>query len=606
MKASVNEYNLPERVLRWSGPFIIAVVAVLGLIWSWGTWPDVLVDFGRELYVPWRLTEGQVLYRDIASFNGPFSPYVLALWFYCFSVSLQSLFIFNAFIIAGVLCLLYRIFFQIAGRISATLSCLTFLVGFAFSEFSDTGSYSWMCPYSHEMTHGVALSLLSIYLLFHYASSCKLIWIGVSGLVLGLVFLTKAEIFLAVFVGNIAGIFAMLWLKRYGWKFTLLTVTVWLGSTMLPIVISYILLSIAMSPSDALYATMGSWPHVFNSDIKKLLFYKLVMGTLNPIESIIIILKWVGWYILIFAPAVGLSFICRHVKIAPLKISIITFLLVSSVFLLLLYKEMIAWYDIPRPWQVFVILLGLILFWPIVRRRYESKEHPAVILRFAITLFSFVLLARMFLSVHIVHYGFALALPATLMLVVALWDWIPEILRKLGGQTIVFRGAVFAVLLVTATVHIIISDKSLNNKNYVVGSEADAFMSDKRGIHVEKAIQILRKKMKDGETLAVLPEGIMLNYQLRVQNPTPYVVYLPLEIIINGEDEMIKSFQRHPPNYVVLIHRDTSEYGFRFFGKDYGKSLWNWITENYVFTNHIGAMPFNSNDFGIMIGEKKD
>ncbi len=40
----------------------IAAAFVVMAAWSWRTWPDVLVDYGRELYVPWRLAAGQTLY----------------------------------------------------------------------------------------------------------------------------------------------------------------------------------------------------------------------------------------------------------------------------------------------------------------------------------------------------------------------------------------------------------------------------------------------------------------------------------------------------------------------------------------------------------------
>ena len=59
---------------------------------SWGAWPDVMVDFGRELYVPWRITLGEVLYRDLEWFNGPLSQYVNALWFRLFGVGAWTLF----------------------------------------------------------------------------------------------------------------------------------------------------------------------------------------------------------------------------------------------------------------------------------------------------------------------------------------------------------------------------------------------------------------------------------------------------------------------------------------------------------------------------------
>ena len=41
--------------------------------WSWRTWPDVFIDFGREAYVAWRLSEGDVLHRDIVYVSGPLS-----------------------------------------------------------------------------------------------------------------------------------------------------------------------------------------------------------------------------------------------------------------------------------------------------------------------------------------------------------------------------------------------------------------------------------------------------------------------------------------------------------------------------------------------------
>ena len=45
---------------------------------SWRKWPDPLIDFGRELYLPWRLANGAVLYRDVDDFYGPLSQYLNA------------------------------------------------------------------------------------------------------------------------------------------------------------------------------------------------------------------------------------------------------------------------------------------------------------------------------------------------------------------------------------------------------------------------------------------------------------------------------------------------------------------------------------------------
>lgn len=44
--------EIPAAWLAYCGPTTVAATTLAMLVWSWGTWPDVLVDFGRELYVP--------------------------------------------------------------------------------------------------------------------------------------------------------------------------------------------------------------------------------------------------------------------------------------------------------------------------------------------------------------------------------------------------------------------------------------------------------------------------------------------------------------------------------------------------------------------------
>ena len=61
------------------------------MLWTWQTWPDVLIDFGVQLYVPWRLSAGEVLYRDIAHYTGPLSVYYHAIFFRIFGPSLRVL-----------------------------------------------------------------------------------------------------------------------------------------------------------------------------------------------------------------------------------------------------------------------------------------------------------------------------------------------------------------------------------------------------------------------------------------------------------------------------------------------------------------------------------
>ena len=76
------------------------------LMLTWRCWPDVIIDFGRELYVPWRLSEGDVLYTDIAYFNGPISPYFNAMMFHWFGASLTTLVMTNVVLLLGLVTLI--------------------------------------------------------------------------------------------------------------------------------------------------------------------------------------------------------------------------------------------------------------------------------------------------------------------------------------------------------------------------------------------------------------------------------------------------------------------------------------------------------------------
>ena len=139
---------------RWSDRVLPAAVFVGMACWSWGKWPDLFIDFGRELYVPWQILEGKALGKDIAYLNGPLSPYVNACAFRLFGTGLRTLVILNLCILAVLCALLRHLFRWAGGRLCGFLTVLVFLLLFAFAQYGPVGNFNYVCPYSHEMTHG--------------------------------------------------------------------------------------------------------------------------------------------------------------------------------------------------------------------------------------------------------------------------------------------------------------------------------------------------------------------------------------------------------------------------------------------------------------------
>ena len=62
--------------------------------------------------------------------------------------------------------------------------------------------------------------------------------------------------------------------------------------------------------------------------------------------------------------------------------------------------------------------------------------------------------------------------------------------------------------------------------------------------------------------------------------------------MIFGEDRILASFQKHPPDLVLLVPRDVTEFGPAAFGRGYSEHLYNWIISNYRLVWHLESPPF--------------
>ncbi|HZI67356.1 MAG TPA: hypothetical protein VFF17_12395, partial [Thermoanaerobaculia bacterium] len=76
------------------GAFAAATVGLF--LVSRGKWSDALVDSGREWIVPDALARGDLLYRDVVYWFGPFTPYFHAAFFEVLGSSFRTL------VVAGI------------------------------------------------------------------------------------------------------------------------------------------------------------------------------------------------------------------------------------------------------------------------------------------------------------------------------------------------------------------------------------------------------------------------------------------------------------------------------------------------------------------------
>lgn len=73
-----------------------------------------------------------------------------------------------------------------------------------------------------------------------------------------------------------------------------------------------------------------------------------------------------------------------------------------------------------------------------------------------------------------------------------------------------------------------------------------------------------------GGTLAVIPEGITVNYLAGVRTPLTFHTFTPVEVDApQTEAAIVRELTAHPPDRVLIVSRDLREYGARGFGVDY-------------------------------------
>ena len=67
---------------------------------------------------------------------------------------------------------------------------------------------------------------------------------------------------------------------------------------------------------------------------------------------------------------------------------------------------------------------------------------------------------------------------------------------------------------------------------------------------------------------------------------------------------MLAAIRAHPPDYVIVSTRDSSEMGAALFGVDYATSLWDWLVAHYIEVERFGAWPAEASGFGLAVFER--
>jgi 4-amino-4-deoxy-L-arabinose transferase-like glycosyltransferase len=558
------------------GGAVVALCLAILTVQTWRKWGDMLVDFGVQLYLPWKLSTGAVLYRDVAYLTGgPLSQYYHALLFRVFGVSLLTIVVSNLVILVLLLALVYVCFYRISDAWTATVAGLALVLVFAFAQYRGLGIFNYVSPYSHEIVHGLVLSIAVLWLLSRWLQEERIVLALLAGIGSGLVLLTKPEIFLALALAQAAAL-ALFWKGKHKPVLLARSALSMAGGAVLPPAAFFLYFIQHESFRQSLRSVLWAWTAVLRHAADNE-FYRWCLGLTAPAYNIKMILIETASLAAILGVCAALCLIKRPGLMGN-SLLVLAALEVGNLALAFNWGQ--CGYVLPA-----LCLASLGLFLWQARKKGLGDVQPLPLLW---GVFSLALLAKLGIYPRLWHYGFVLAMPAFLDAVYFLLWQLPSFLESHGAQAVYFRAAVSLGLLIGMGQLWLDSRFFYDQRTAWVGQGAERMLVFKpallpSGVTLGRVAGWIQTHTPPHSTLAVLPDGSMLNYLLRRDNPTGYLRWNLAESTVFGQVNMNRAFMRSQPDYIVLIEFNISQFGLKPFGQDPrdGLELKQWINAHY-------------------------
>ena len=578
---------------------------------SWLKWPDLLIDFGEQVYIPWRLSEDQVLYRDIAYGYGPLSSYLHALLFKIFGPGINILIGFNLLVVTGLSVLIYFLFKKLTNPLTGFLCAFAFLTLFAFGQYQGGGNYNFICSYVYSLPHGVALSFIALFFFLKFLESSQLKYLGFSGGVVGLVYWTKMEVFVALAFSLLLGLLASWFQRRLNKGEAVREALITLTAFMIPVLLFYSYFLTKMPLKEALVTLPN--PFSFLGQVGSLKQFQLnqwILGFDQPVSNLLKLLQYFFVLIGVLGFIIGIDSLLsgplKHVK----RLSLL--FLVSLVGLLFVVSPQIPWIYLGRPLPLISILITGFYTVRLARALKENRNPRKDLFLTVFSVFCTMILLKIILNTHLFHYGFALALPATLLTIHTLLFLIPEHFSALKKSSGFYNTAALTLILFFIYAHVRVEYQVYQFKTQPISQGRDLLVDydpalENRGLVVNQTLRYLSHRIEPGVEIATIPYGSMINYLSRHPHPLPTLNFNPYNVALFGDQGYLDSLQKAASPYILLVHVDAGILvsGKRFFGKDFGQNAYAWIMQNYTLEQQFGAEPFSSSEFGIQLLRKK-
>ena len=538
-----------------------ALAAATAALWiaSRGKWSDALIDSGREWIVPDALSRGELLYRDVVYWVGPFTPYLHALWLRLFGSSFTTLAAAGTVESLAMLAALFLAVRLVAGRLQAVLWTALAIPVIVFMP--NSGGVLIGMGYRHAAT----FSLLALTLVCGgRPTSRRDSELAAAGGLCGLAGLCRTEWGIAALAAAVLGTAVRSGCRPGVLRRVLLLV----GAALLTF----------GAVVAAFAAAAGFDPVVREGHI-------LLTGLPEETRRFLVAFSGIGdwrrgiWNALYSAGLwFGLFLAVRlltgrrgdpaRTKNRLRGLGAVLFLLcllallggASGVFL---------WSGAP-PLCLLSAILGI---------RRPGGRSSAVLAAFGS-------MGLLMSHRRIFHIGdswyvgapllFAFVCVAALLRLAMASDREREPRVRLQGAVALTLGGLVALAFAMR-----FFQYANDSRVAIAGTHGFLSAEPNRAAQIERLASVVRRQTRDGEGLVVFPEGEILNYLSGRPNPCRHKMSLPGYLTRDNEGDFLEELNRVRPAVIVVWRRLTVEYGPAFFGEDYGKNIRAWLDANY-------------------------
>ena len=219
----------------------------------------------------------------------------------------------------------------------------------------------------------------------------------------------------------------------------------------------------------------------------------------------------------------------------------------------------------------FVFLPILIAIIAVLGFKKIIKNVPLTIL----TLASITLSLKIFWGLTTLNYGvfFASFLFITIL----------SLILELFKDKTINQKAIGVYILIVSTVLCYQNLFALSIKNQPISTnQGQIYTEQYLSVSTNDLINYINKNTKKSDTIAIFPEGTLINFLTQRPADNEYSSLIPLYVETLGDEKIIDHFKKTKPQYIIFNNWNTKDYYFNYICNDYAVSFCNYVARNYT------------------------